>query len=276
MRFFTLILLLLGLFAQGQFDSLKCGTVFKGSYADNYFNNNEQRLVTAPSLPDVNRTLIVTPWIVLDSLYQPGVSEAAIQSQITTVNSKLAPINLSLTICEFRYIENYRYDLFVNATEEDELTTLYNEPNTINMYFVQVIVDMPLAAGYAYMPGGKDVIVITKGGLSAMPHEVGHFLGLPHTFEGGNELVERTDCYNTGDGFCDTEADPYNSSNSGALDANCNYKGQPAKDSNGDWYVPPVTNIMSYWGCECEETDFTFEQLNKIADVVLNIRNYLW
>lgn len=267
---FTFILL--GFVGISQFQEHSCGTVFKGEYADQYFNASNQR---SQSLPDVNRELIVTPWIVIDSLGDTAQIHAGIQSQIAIVNQMLTPINVRLKICEFKYIENYRYDLMVRATEEEEMTTLYHEPNTINMYFITLIVDMPMAAGYAYMPGGPDVIVIKKTGLGAIPHEVGHFFGLPHTFE-GDELVARTDCYTTGDGFCDTEADPYYEGIPAYLDDNCNYKGSPAKDSNGDWYIPPVTNFMSYWGCDCEDPEITFEQLDKIADVVLNIRSYLW
>jgi hypothetical protein len=119
----------------------------------------------------------------------------------------------------------------------------------------------PNAAGYA---GTMGHIVMNKsviGGVVAI-HEMGHLFGLPHTFDTavGNELVKRVNCYTSGDGFCDTEADPYPSGKTPG--AHCEFQPGP-KDAANDYYTPPLDNYMTYFsGCECR---FTQEQYNFMA-----------
>ena len=65
--------------------------------------------------------------------------------------------------------------------------------------------------GYAYYPGGADVILMknscaTNG--STLPHEVGHFFSLRHTHGPSNlltttELVDGSNCDTDGDEICD-------------------------------------------------------------------------
>lgn len=68
--------------------------------------------------------------------------------------------------------------------------------------------------------------------LSTTAHEMGHCLGLYHTFQGGDENVARSgncaNCTTTGDGLCDTEADPHSDSydTGNVIDTiTCNYFG---------------------------------------------------
>ena len=63
---------------------------------------------------------------------------------------------------------------------------------------------------------------------STLPHEVGHFYGLPHTHDQGNELVNGSNCATAGDNFCDTPADP---NLSGVVNSSCVYTGT-ATDAN--------------------------------------------
>lgn len=70
-------------------------------------------------------------------------------------------------------------------------------------------------AGYAYYPGAGPavdgtVILATSSvsGSSTLGHEIGHGMGLPHTFEGDNNdtvCPPNNDCTVDGDGICDTE-----------------------------------------------------------------------
>jgi hypothetical protein len=107
-------------------------------------------------------------------------------------------------------------------------------------------------------------IVMKKSVLLGLTpiHEMGHLFGLPHTFEtaAGNELVRRSNCQNAGDGFCDTEADPYGSGE--VAGAPCDFQPGP-KDANGNYYTPPLDNFMTYFKpCRCR---FTQEQYNFMA-----------
>jgi hypothetical protein len=132
-------------------------------------------------------------------------------------------------------------------------------------------------------------------------HQVGHFFGLPHTFDEINpagastvipgppanasppvttlEYVNRTNlqnCLEHGDGFCDTEADPFPSAAAGAT----LYSGPQGftrasglRDGHGDFYVGPWDNIMSsYSASRCR---FTQQQYNYMAYIIMTRRLYL-
>ncbi|MCS7036331.1 MAG: zinc-dependent metalloprotease [Saprospiraceae bacterium] len=80
-------------------------------------------------------------------------------------------------------------------------------------------------------------------------HEMGHCLGLWHTFEtaAGAECPDGSNCASAGDQVCDTPADYSGSqSNSGA---GCTHTGTQTINCNGGTfgYDPPTRNIMSYW-----------------------------
>lgn len=148
-----------------------------------------------------------------------------------------------------RYINNTTY-YDHTAQEGSQMMQQNNVPNTINVYFVQ---DPAGACGY-FSPYADGVAIAKPCASSVsttLTHELGHFLGLPHTFsgwEGGSapsnpERVTRTgstaNCSFTGDGFCDTEAD---------YQANrwqCPYAGNMT-DANGDLYRPDSSMYMGY------------------------------
>jgi hypothetical protein len=90
-----------------------------------------------------------------------------------------------------------------------------------------------------------------------MAHEMGHDLGLYHTFERAyntRETVPRTgiqsNCTVAGDLLCDTHADPNPPASD--ISTNCVYTGT-ATDSLGYKYTPPVTNLMAYGRYECRD-----------------------
>jgi hypothetical protein len=94
---------------------------------------------------------------------------------------------------------------------------------------------------------------------SIFGHEMGHCLGLYHTFrraDGVAEAVTRNagnSCYNCpteGDLCCDTPAD-YPDSQDNTSSATCNYSGTATNSCDGLQYNPSTINIMSYqpWAC---------------------------
>lgn len=233
---------------------------------------------TKDRLPCIDKTFSIVVHIVNDSLKQPGITEAAIQASLIELNKNFAPICLSFAICEFRYIENFAYNRITkdesSGRDFKEMQQQYNLKNRINIYYVQDITDVS-ACGFASLGGITTFdalgIVIKKGCMDAktLSHEMGHYFGLKHTFEGnGSELANGSNCATAGDGICDTPADPYKEGDSPAayVDGNCRFISMK-KDANGQYYDPLVGNIMSYYPCSC---GFTDEQYLKMASVYLS------
>ncbi|MBL7933251.1 MAG: hypothetical protein JNL60_15200 [Bacteroidia bacterium] len=167
---------------------------------------------------------------------------------------------------------------------------------------------------YAYTHPGNDTVVprdaiildsasvYEKNGIgyvgAPLMHALGHYFGLPHTFAEINptvtvnpppppgccspaintkEFVDRTDfnnCHTHGDGFCDTEADPFPSFIATSLKKSSkDCSGSPGlKDGKGNFYKPPTDNFMSFYGCRCR---YSKEQLNFMARYMMTKRKYL-
>ena len=88
-----------------------------------------------------------------------------------------------------------------------------------------------------------------------LTHEVGHYLGLEHTFSGG---CDAGGCYSSGDLICDTN--PESSPTSGCP-GNKQSCGSP----------DPITNYMDYSNDTCYQ-DFTPEQANRMRCSLENYR----
>lgn len=110
----------------------------------------------------------------------------------------------------------------------------------------------------------------------AAAHEMGHMLGLPHTFENsfGDEDVDGSDCLTEGDRFCDTPASPArtvylpcaNTNVLGGLNfevspyPNCNWLNPATEPGTGLLYTPDATNYMDYSHPTCYSS-FSNEQV---------------
>ncbi len=254
-----------------QAQMLPCGTkVTKADreYALEHLSNSRSAPVTR-----LFRKISITAHIVKDSLGGFAVTEGQVLAAVESLNSIMDTIKLSFEVCDFREVENHNFSKLIREEEEAEMIALNYQVNTLNMYFVKEIwVGGAPAGGYAYLPGGPDVVVLA--GTGAMKHEVGHYLGLFHTFETsvGGEFVNLSNCETAGDLVCDTDADPYFPEIE-YDPITCNLT-ETWADSNGDLYVPPMDNIMSYYGpCRCR---FSRGQYQRMADTYLQSRAYLW
>jgi hypothetical protein len=193
---------------------------------------------------------------------------------MVSLSQEFAPICLSFKVCKFDTVPDFNFDKFVKEYHQDEITKLTFVPNTINMYFVaSVKIGSSVVGGYGG-PGGP--VLIKKSALSVIPHEVGHYLTLMHTFDMPGELADGSNGDNPaiGDGLRDTEADP---NTAGVSISDCGYPGATLKDANGDFYLSPVDNIMSYYsGCQCPGKGFTPQQLNQVAKYLLGLPSDPW
>lgn len=124
-------------------------------------------------------------------------------------------------------------------------------------------------AGYATFSDGSDFrdgVVVTGFGV-LLAHEMGHYLGLKHTFTFGSCV--NNDCSVDGDGICDTPPQSISSGSCTSPQNSCftDTLSGFAKDT-----VDLNANFMSYAGCA---NMFTEGQAQRMRDVLATIRNSL-
>lgn len=261
------ILAFMPFFIQAQINS-ECG--FKMSQNDfaNYIARVQSVSSLLPHDTCLNRELSVVFHIVLDSNRQTGVIPADMDTCISKLNRAWKPICMAFKKCSVNYVSDYNYNQWKDVLHEPTFSSNYYVDKTIDIVLVESIITPGGAAGYADLMGH---IVLKKNSLlGTVPiHEMGHLFGLQHTFAEistqsdmgpSSELVVRSNCTTKGDGFCDTEADPY--PNGKVPGAPCGFQPGP-KDANNNYYTPPLDNYMTYFkACNCR---FTQEQYNFMA-----------
>jgi gliding motility-associated-like protein len=195
-----------------------------------------------------------------------AATQAAVVSSLTMINRQFIDANLSFYLIEPPvFVDNSDYLALGDGVTEEDIRALFDTPqNAVQIY---VMDDLDGPGGYAYYPSptitSNAIFLLANAVMGSLggtiPHELGHYFSLPHTFEGtedGNtdanaENVARTgpnaNCETSGDSFCDTNADPGNN----GFVANCIYTGAEI-DIAGDIYDPPLDNPMSYFPPQCK------------------------
>jgi|GEM_PF-1338640 len=184
------------------------------------------------------------------------------------------------------------FDTHMNTPLEDHLLKNLNywDPDKyINIWYISSI-DNEITAdfscgvwqrgkegGHASMPvssagkGYLDGIVVTGPG-ALLAHEMGHYLGLYHTFEG---FCSNNNCATDGDRVCDTPPDgSRGASNCSSPSNSCNTD-TLSNHSNGFFttdVADPVRNFMDYNGCPSE---FTQGQADRMQDAITAFRSGL-
>ncbi len=198
--------------------------------------------------------------IVRDGSGNNGLSTSVITSIMSYLNSIFSVANVQFYSCNpAEIIDSDVYYQLDSFSEELSLRNAHNDPNAINIYYFNPLINGYWA--YTYQNGSTNFIGIRNElapNGSTATHEMGHFFGLLHTFEGYSsppdatmELATRgTDknCDTAGDGLCDTPADPYIDDN--VVNTSCTYIGT-ATDFNSVAYTPDVSNYMAYSRKEC-------------------------
>ena len=153
----------------------------------------------------------------------------------------------------------------------------------INIWLVREICSLGSGcgvAGYAYFPSSHgssvDGIVMeaeylgaTPGGTGVLAHEMGHYLGLYHTFEGG---CTNDDCLADGDRVCDTPPDQ--STLWVSCDAVVNTCNTDAQSGFSSDQPDMILNFMDYTDFDCFN-DFTAGQSDRMHWHIDNVRSSL-
>lgn len=190
------------------------------------------------------------------------------------LNESYNPFNIGFYIEGIDTIKNTTLWLYQSSSLGYQAFNQYNENNVINIYLNG---NLPGLCGFATFPNsapnGGGVFMNAADCLgtatTTLPHEVGHYFGLLHTFETayGVEYVDGSNCNNAGDLFCDTPAD--------FLDQRtpCPYTGNQT-DGHGDPYNPDESLYMSYFNDNCVYRFSPMEE-TEMNNTLVNDRAYL-
>lgn len=237
-----------------------------------------------PSIDNcIGKNFSVVAWVLEDTMGMANITQGAVQVAINDLNASFGDICVSFNLCQYTVLPNARQTKTRIGIEDKEISTIHQVNNVINIYFVEeVIADASLTIaqlGDTILPNLNNpitnAIFVPKGTAtdgSTINYALGRFFGLQYTHFGGDELADASNCATAGDEICDTPADP------GGTASNCHlsYSSMsPNLDANGHYYVPDVCNFMSWYSAGCKSS-FTNEQYNKMSDVILKGRNYLW
>ncbi len=191
----------------------------------------------------------------------PGATAAQITSEYNALVSSYTANNICFLNAGFNYVDNdYLDTAFVAGVDNPTLFSAYQVPGCINVFYPLKIKGSNPACTNNCGVGGTSFQIpntfclVGNGNIglgNTVAHEVGHCLGLFHTFErsNGTETINGSNASTAGDLVTDTPADPYGlttpcytTSKNGCL-----YTGT-CQDANGaSNYTPPYTNLMAYW-----------------------------
>ncbi len=210
-----------------------------------------------------------------------GLSMARLQTALADANSHYAPIGIQFCIAgPIDYIDDdaLYFDIDTRA-EVDALRVMNWVPNTINIYFTEVLDTESggLCGISAFTFSAVQSIAMrnsctaTSTNHSTFSHEIGHYFDLyhTHTTSTGDECVDGSNCAVAGDLVCDTPADPRLSSST--VTSSCVYVGGESDNCNNDPYAPQVENLMSYSRKQCRDL-FTTGQYTRALATLVNLR----
>lgn len=162
------------------------------------------------------------------------------------------------------YINNSNY-YFMSSLSSSYYNSLINTNSHTNAMDVYLLPTNGSLGGRASGIPGSALVVggtmdnVEMGISHVLSHEMGHCLGLFHTFHGGiaessggcAELVNGSNCTLCGDYVCDTPADPFPLFS--YVDSECTWVNYSYTDGNGQLYHPDTKQIMAYVSPLCME-----------------------
>ncbi len=203
-----------------------------------------------------------------EEAFDPGVNEILLNTGLSRLQSFYNGHSIYFSKLLTNYISS---DILANymGSVSPYVNSPENDPNALNVFIVPRSQTIPQTNAI----GGNTIILgrdsdstwknVTGVGYdSSFPHEVGHALGLYHTFH-GNEVA--SNCQNTGDLVCDTPPSNDDGSSCVATNGNC-FSCNP--------HPALFTNIMSGYRDQCR-TQFTPGQVDRMRNQMLTNANII-
>jgi hypothetical protein len=192
-----------------------------------------------------------------------SVTDAQITNQISVLNAAYASTGFSFTLQGITDTNNDAWYTTTGGASETEMKTALRRggSSTLNMYLNNMGGGLlgwaTFPSSYASRPVMDGVVVLFSSlpGGTAVPyhlgdtatHEVGHWMGLFHTFQGG--------CTSTGDSVSDTPAEKSPAFGCPTGRNSCSGNRFPGND--------PITNFMDYTDDACMN-QFTAGQTSRM------------
>ncbi len=190
------------------------------------------------------------------------VNEAKIATDFKHLVGAYAADNICFVNAGYDYIQKSTLDTFNISNDDYHIFYPYGLQNCITVFYVDQLGGKNGSSGggssgVTYgVPSAWTIVRKDYIGKGTLEHEVGHCLGLLHTFDfkSGLEDIDGSNGSTSADLIADTKADPYvfayldtvghcfASTNSG-----CTYSGTCPDPKLRTDYSPPYTNLMSYW-----------------------------
>lgn len=286
LKFWTLLVAAAVLSANSAFAQHKCGVSYEDGMklrAQMQANRNEMRDYVFER--NAITYVPVRFLLVAKSDGSGRTSERAGLQALCRLNEAYLDQDIQFYLKEFKYINSN--SIYSNPSSFSGSNAIAGNMtyNAINVFMVHEMEEEGVLAYYQPEagPNGNDWVVSLESAAGqdlVLPHEVGHFFSLNHTFYGwecnggwvpadGNpvgantpcgepaERVNGSNCTTAGDQICDTPADYMFPSNS------CSYT-LDVKDINGALLAPDIHNYMNYvYGCsDYHFTDGQKEEIN--------------
>ncbi|MCL1942445.1 MAG: zinc-dependent metalloprotease [Candidatus Azobacteroides sp.] len=220
-----------------------------------------------------------------------GQTQTEVNTAFNTLQSDYQPYGISFELLgtdeiwnDNYYNVNINFSCNTNGNTDCDGDGKFNNfhpnshTNAVDIYlFANDKLNSGLAAGIpasALVIGGN-AYNINLASSHILSHEIGHCLGLYHTFhglcEGGcAELVNGNNCSTCGDFVCDTPADPQmHQVNQNTCIWNGSTCSVSNKDANGDSYHPNTTLYMAYIAPNCMQ-QHTPGQVTRMKAMIAN------